>query len=341
MRLRGVGEGTGRRLALRSGMPRRLPFPGFGPVVKSAVARGLIPFDWAAAPSYRRIRRQWPGGVPRTFTQKLQYKIMTDRRRIARTYADKLEVRSYVQTKCPTLRLSRVLAIVAAESELNVGVPAAPWVMKATHGSGMVLICDRAGAVSPDEIRERAGRWLRTDYALRYWEWQYARLPRRVVFEEYLGDERGAPDDYKFYVVHQQVRFIVVDHDRFGQHTRSCFWPDWTPIGSRIGRYPPPATPPARPAALEQMLAVAEQLACDTDMVRIDLYCVRGEVYFGEITHSPSAGGLVFSDPALDRQLGEGWTLPARYVDAPAPPPDTREASPSGRGRGVAPTVNV
>jgi hypothetical protein len=39
-------------------------------------------------------------------------------------------------------------------------------------------------------------------------------------------------------------------------------------------------------------------------------------VYFGEITHSPSAGGLVFADPSIDEKLGSYWQLPAWYDDA-------------------------
>lgn len=255
--------------------------------------------------------------MPVTFNEKLQYKILHDRRAIARIYADKIAVRDYVRAVCPGVRLPRLLAEFRHEDELKGRLPSAPWVMKGSHGSGMVLICDRPGAVSWEKAYERARKWLRTDYAVRFWEWQYLRLPRRIIFEEFLGTGSATPNDYKFFVIHQQVRMIVVDQGRYTRHTQNSFWPDWTPIESRVGRHPRAAVLPTRPAQLQRMIAIAEQLGRDSDCVRIDLYCVRGEVFFGEITHSPSAGGLLFADPSIDEKLGSYWTLPEQYVDAP------------------------
>jgi hypothetical protein len=185
--------------------------------------------------------------------------------------------------------------------------------MKASHGSGMILLCDRPGAVTPSLIYQSARSWLRRDYGVRFWEWQYLRLPRRILFEEYLRQGRQTPDDYKFYVMHQQVRFIEVDQARYIRHTRDFFWPDWTPITSRIGPAPTAAVSPARPANLARMIAIAEALGAGTDFVRVDLYSIGGEIYFGELTHSPAAGKFDFADPALDLTLGSYWTVPARY----------------------------
>ena len=47
----------------------------------------------------------------------------------------------------------------------------------------------------------------------------------------------------------------------------------------------PVATPlPPRPANLDRMMDMARELGRDTDMVRVDLYDVDGQVYFGELT---------------------------------------------------------
>lgn len=286
-------------------------------LLKAAVVRGWVPFEWGGRPRLRQFRRRWREGVPTTFNEKMQYKIMHDRRTIARIYADKIAVRDYVRAVCPGVRLPRLLASFKHADELKGRLPPAPWVMKGSHGSGMVLICDRPGAVSWEQAHERARQWLRTDYAVRFWEWQYLRLPRRVLFEEFLGAGSATPNDYKFFVIHQQVRMIMVDQGRYTNHTQNGFWPDWSPIESRVGRHPRAAVLPARPAQLQRMIAIAEQLGRDSDCVRVDLYWVRGEVYFGEITHSPSAGGLLFADPAIDEKLGSHWCLPERYVDAP------------------------
>lgn len=285
---------------------------------KRCIARGLLPFSWGAAPTYRHFRARWRDGVPRTLIEKIQYKLIHDRRDIVRVYSDKLAVRDYVRAIAPSLRLPRILAVFERTSDVMAHLPPAPWVMKASHGSAMVLIATPERMPPPAEIRKRAGQWLATDYSFTYWEWHYHRLPRRILFEEFLGSGTEPPEDYKFYVIHQKVRLITVDRGRYGQHTRNLFHPDWTPILSGKGNARPAAIPPPRPDQLAEMIAAAEALACDTDFVRVDFYCVRGIVYFGELTHAPGAGDPSFEDPALDLELGGHWTLPARYEDVRA-----------------------
>lgn len=277
------------------------------------IARGLLPFSLGAARTYRHFRRGWKNGVPRTFNEKLQYKLIHDRRPLVRLFSDKLAVRDYVRSATPSLRLPQLLAVFASTAEVTANVPPLPWVMKASHGSGMVRMGDPQNPPSRSEIGRLAWRWLHTDYALTYWEWHYLGLPRRILFEEHLGAGADAPADYKFYVIHQRVRLITVDEGRFSHHTRNLFYPDWTPIASAKGHAPPASVPPPRPERLDEMLQLAEQLGAETDFVRADFYVVRGEIVFGELTHAPAAGDFDFTDPQLDLELGRYWTLPADY----------------------------
>lgn len=283
--------------------------------LREGVARGLLPFDWCAARLRADLRPHLRGAVvPASFTDKVRYKLARDRRPITRVYADKLAVRDYVRSLNHDVRLPRLFAVVQDERAAVAAMPREPWVMKASHGSGMVLLAPTPGSMSPIEVARRARDWLQTDYALRYWEWQYFRLPRRVLFEEYLGEGARTPDDYKLYVVHQRVRFIEVDQNRFCGHMRDFYRPDWRRIESRIGPAPTPPAPLARPPLLDAMIRIAESLSRDTDFLRVDLYAVRGEVYFGELTHSPAAGNFGFEDPLLDADLGRDWAVPSEYV---------------------------
>lgn len=286
----------------------------FNAAIRHGVAHGLLPFDWGAS----RLRvdlREFSQGRrrPTTFTEKVRYKLARDRRPIARLYADKLAVRDYVHSVSRSVRLPRLLGVYDSAAEAAACAPSCPWVMKGSHGSGMILISPATNSVPRSVVSRHAEEWLQTDYALRYWEWQYFRLPRRILFEEYLGEGSATPDDYKLYVIHQKVRFIEVDQGRYTRHTRDFFTPDWTPIRSRIGPAPVASNPPSRPERLAEMIAIAEELSRETDFLRVDLYFVRGEIYFGELTHSPAAGNFGFQDRRLDEDLGRGWKLPLEY----------------------------
>ena len=284
----------------------------FDIIVKDCIARGLLPFDWGASRALKKSGHQ-DLGPARTFSEKVRHKVRHDRRPIIKIYADKIAVRDYVRTICPDLRLPKLLGVHDCEESILTAVPHGAWVMKASHGSGMVLISPHHQSVPLSQIQRRARKWLNTDYSVNFWEWQYHRLTRRVMFEEFLGDERGVPADYKLYVIHQKVRFLEVDQDRFTNHTRDFFFPDWTPIRSRIGPAPLAAELPRRPCQLGGMIRVAEALARDTDFLRVDLYEVKGTLYFGELTHSPAAGNFGFAEQAFDEELGKAWQLPARY----------------------------
>jgi hypothetical protein len=285
----------------------------FESVIKGGVACGVVPFDWGAARNHRAMLAGSCSNPPTSFSEKVRHKLVYDRRPILKIYADKIAVRDYVRAICPAVKLPHLLGTFATADSAVAGTPRGPWAMKASHGSSMVLICRESNLSTLRDVRRRANEWLATDYGLRYWEWQYFSLPKRVMFEEYLGDEAGVPADYKFYVMHQKVRFIEVDQGRFTHHTRDIFFPDWTPLPSRVGSAPVADRLPSPPPRLEQMIEIAETLARDSDFLRVDLYAVRGSVYFGELTHSPAAGNFGFADPQLDRQLGSDWQVPSRY----------------------------
>ncbi len=223
-------------------------------------------------------------------------------------------MRAYVAQVAPEIKLPRLLAVCDQPERAVELVPDERWVMKASHGAGMVLISEPNGPTNPDLVRKLARRWLTTDYALTYWEWQYFRLPRHILFEEFIGTDAQPPEDYKFYVIHQQVRLITVDQGRFTTHTRNLFYPNWTPIATRKGHAPPAAVPPPRPANLQKMIAAAEKLSRDSDFLRVDLYQVGNDIYFGELTHSPAAGDMDFEDPRLDHEIGAHWKLPRKFI---------------------------
>jgi hypothetical protein len=287
--------------------------PGLRGALRWCVANRALPFSVGAARTHEAFRRGWTQHGPATFNEKLRYKLIYDRRPLVRTISDKVTVRDYVTSLRTDVQLPRLLGVHSTEASVLAAVPTEPWVMKGAHGSGMVLVGAQPQAIPASEIGRLARKWIETDYALVYWEWQYFRLPRRVLFEEHLGRGNEVPPDYKFYVIHQKVRFITVDEGRFTHHTRNLFRPDWTPIASGKGHAKPSAVPPRRPALLGEMIRIAEQLSRETDFVRVDLYVVGQQIYFGELTHAPAAGDLDFQDPDLDAEMGSYWKLPHHY----------------------------
>jgi hypothetical protein len=58
------------------------------------------------------------------------------------------------------------------------------------------------------------------------------------------------------------------------------------------------------------MIAIAKKLSTGIPFVRIDLYEVNGNVYFGEYTFYPAAGYALTEPRDWDYKLGSYLTLP-------------------------------
>ena len=67
---------------------------------------------------------------------------------------------------------------------------------------------------------------------------------------------------------------------------------------------------PWAPVSLASMFEAAELLSAGVDFVRVDLYEIDGQAYFGELTSSPNKGLSPFRPPSLDQVLGGtcNWT---------------------------------
>ena len=258
---------------------------------------------------YREAHGRWPrGSRPRTFTEKINWRVVNDRRPLIGRLGDKLAMKEYAARICPEVRIPRVLWTGADVAELTAADLPQRWVLKPNHGTMRVHLGH--GRPRTEDLRDLTAGWLDDPLYRDRGEWVYSQARRLLLVEEYLGP---APADHKFLVFDGRVRLVQVDTGRLGgRHRRRLYTPDWTPLEvvephMSLG----PATPP--PASLPAMTAVAEALGREFDFIRVDLYDIAGTVWFGELTPYPG-GGLDRLDPSLDRQLGEWWTLPPRRL---------------------------
>lgn len=290
---------------------------------------------WRERSRLVRAVRLWRTRRPRTFREKVRYKMLRDHRALIVTFADKAAVRDLVAARIGPEVLPRVYGILHHPQELrSLDLPDA-YVVKPTHGSGAALVVSpsapaearmptepgsweyrhvRPEAVDRDRLVTLASGWVSQLYGQGpNREWVYGRVPRRIIVEELLaGPDGGIPDDLKFFVFHGRCRYIQLDSGRFGRRTQDFFLPDWTHLP--LGGGPPWADPqPSVPERLDEMIGMAERLAAGTDFVRVDLYDLDGRVVFGELTSYPAGGDSPFDPEHYNTEFGSWWTVPRRY----------------------------
>jgi hypothetical protein len=246
---------------------------------------------------------------PKTFNQKLSYKVVFDRRPLLVTFADKLLAREYVREKIGDDILVNLLAVAAQPEDIHFDQLPGRFVLKTNHGSGYVRIVKDKAREDESDLRRTCRGWISQNYGDLTGEWVYKSITPKIMVESFLEDGNGeAANDYKFFVFNGKVFMVQVDVDRFTEHRNAVFTPDWERI--QVNYLCPPANRPIpKPACLEKMLKIAERLGAETDFVRVDLYEADGRVYFGELTNFPWGGGMQFEPEEFDARLGDQWKI--------------------------------
>ena len=67
-----------------------------------------------------------------------------------------------------------------------------------------------------------------------------------------------------------------------------------------------------KPSNYNKMLEVASKLCEDFPAVRVDLYNINGNIYFGELTFFPWSGYVQYNPDSFDFEMGDKFILPKR-----------------------------
>jgi hypothetical protein len=243
---------------------------------------------------------------PVLFTEKVQWRILNDRRDLIGLSCDKLKSKAVAEAA--GVRVPRTYWHGTDVRELaDVALPE-HWVLKPNHRSGLVHF--GSGSPDIDMLLGLTRDWLLDRQFLEEGEWGYSQAEPGLFVEESLGEPGQPPLDHRFYVFDGEPKLIQVDTSRYTGSSRRFYTPDWEPLGARTGVVPVCAVRP-RPACLGEMVAAAGRLGAPFDFMRVDFYVVDDDIVFGEFAAYPASGIKPFHPRDLDRLLGSYWRLPS------------------------------
>ena len=246
---------------------------------------------------------------PRTFNEKLLWRRLFDKRPLFEMLCDKVAVRAFVAETAGEQYLVPSYGVFERPEDIDWASVPGPCVVKASHGSGWVQIIEDPARADVERLAATCRNWLAADYSREWREWQYHRVPPRLLVEEFLG-ERGVPTiDYRFLCFDGVPRVIYTAHGRMSAVRMTFYDLPWRRLRVRWRAPMGPREDP--PAVLPEMLELAATLSHGLDFVRVDLYCHEDRPYFSEMTLTPNGGLRPFDPAAFDRWLGGFWSLPA------------------------------
>lgn len=252
---------------------------------------------------------------PQRYTEKLQWYKLYYRNDKMPICVDKYRVREYIESKGLGDILVKLYGAYDKAEEIPFDTLPEKFVLKTSNGSGTNIICRDKSKLSKEEIIEKVNGFLKQSSASAGREWAYAEGTPKIIVEELLEDPSssdGSISDFKHLCFNGKPEYIVLDVDRFSNHKRNIYDVHWNDlhvasdcpcIEGRIFD---------KPANFEKMLEIATKLSEDFPAVRVDLYNIGGEIYFGELTFFPWSGYVLYNPDSFDYEMGSKFILPER-----------------------------
>jgi len=255
---------------------------------------------------YRLELDKWPDlENPQTFTEKNEFIKLYQRNELRKKIADRIKVREYVAEKVGE---DHLIPLIGNYSELTPDIwenLPSQFVLKANHGCAMLKIVRDKEQADYHKIYRQTEEWKNTDYSKIGREWVYEGLPRTILAEELLLDSSNSiPEDFKFFCFHGRVEIIQIDFDRFGNQRRNLYDRNFNRIEARL-LYPNYEKAVEKPDNLDKAIEIAERLSADFTFIRVDLYLLENEVYFGELTNYPGNGFKAFEPNTMNYKIGK------------------------------------
>ena len=258
---------------------------------------------------------------PQTFSEKLQWLKLNNKKAEYSRMVDKIEAKEYVKNIIGEDYIVPTISVYNSVEEIDWDALPNQFVIKCSHDSGGVVICKDKSKLNVHNAKNKLLKGLNKSYFYQNREWPYKNVSKRLIVEKFIIPSDKVDDhnydltDYKFFCFNGKPMYCQVIRDRHTKETidfYDMYWNHQEFVGlnpvARNG-----LNPVARPKHLDKMIEICEKLSKGLPFLRVDLYVVDDKEYFGELTFYPASGLGVFTPNEWNRKLGDLITLPINH----------------------------
>lgn len=259
---------------------------------------------------------------PKTFSEKVQWLKLHDRKPEYTTMVDKYAAKAWIAERIGGEYIIPTLGVWDHFDDIDFNSLPDRFVLKCTHDSGSVVIVKDKARMDKVAAREKLERGLAKNWFYVAREWAYKDIPPRIIAEEYLAEtsvgsnvnEESSADgltEYKLFCFNGEPQVVLVGRGEAHSTSRTCDYFDinFNRLPFALSN-PRSNLPEEKPVQFEEMLEIARKLSSGRTFLRVDTYIVNGHVYIGELTFYHGAGLERFDPVEWNLKLGKYIKLP-------------------------------
>ena len=234
------------------------------------------------------------------------------------TLADKYAVREYVKERIGEEYLVPLLGKWDKAEDIDFSQLPDKFVIKPNNGSYDCCIVTDKSKANLEEIRKKMDFSLKHKFGYEGAEIHYTRIKPCIIAEELLEtDEVGGLVDYKMWCFNGKPHNILVCSDRnpITHHSNLISYDlNWNRRTENLTHSFQNEAMVEKPVNLRELLNIASKLSQGLPQARIDLYNIKGKIYFGEITLTSNFGMMPYYTQQVLDDMGAHCTLPRRSL---------------------------
>ncbi len=272
----------------------------------------------------RFYRKKFPWKHPRTLNEKVTWlSVMTDTSKWTE-YSDKYEVRKYIESLGLKDILTECYGVWDNAEEIDFDSLPNKFVLKCTHDCGSTIIIRDKSKMNKQEVIDFLNKHLAVRYGYSWCEFHYIGIKPRVMAESLIEMDNTTEFssqttvDHKIRCIEGKAQYDFVCYDRQlesgsgGNKTVYDLYDihTWQPMHQYLGDKGVIYRSVPRPDNLERMIEIAEKISHGFLQVRVDLYNVKGKIYFGEMTFTAFSGMNNHFTMEFQKMIGDRINLP-------------------------------
>ncbi|MBR4333258.1 MAG: glycosyl transferase [Clostridia bacterium] len=246
---------------------------------------------------------------PVTFEDKQQWLKLHDHNDRYTQLVDKYAVREHIKNTIGAEYSFPLLGHWDRFDEIDFDALPEQFVLKCNHDSGSVKVIKSKSALSAEEmqqLKKHFDKKIRRNFYFAGREFPYKNIKPCIIAEQYMTDDKqetSSLNDYKFLCFYGEPKIVLIVTDRATDCRYDFYDMDFKQLDLRYGKGRDDDKN-QKPEFFEEMKEIAAKLSEGIPFVRIDLYEVNGQVFFGEYTFYDGGGFQWYKPDEWEYKLG-------------------------------------